>query len=532
MRGMQQSTRRRLVQGSMLGTGVILALALFAMVNYLGWKYHVRGDWTASHLYTLSKRSVKVIDGLTKPIDVTVFMSQGDPLYQPVEELLKRYAAASSQIHVDTVDPERNVAEAQSIVNKYKLTRGNVVVFERGSDRRIVEASDLADYDYSGMQFGQGPKMKGFKGEQMFTGAILDLTEARKPKVLFTTGHGEASLDDSSNGGMSQIEDLLGKDNFDLSEWSSLGKPSVPAGTDLLVIAGPTARFTEPELQAFSAYLQGGGRMLVLLDPLLGAGGVQTQSSGLEAWLADYGVKVDDDVVVDPDNRVPFFGAESFFVNSFGDHPVTDVLRQAKYPVILTLARSVEPEKDVKGYELTTLLKTGADGWGETDLEHLRAVDRDEADVPGPVSLAVSVEPKAKNGSTEAAEHGEAEPSSRTAAASQPAADTSRKAGDSADDAVKKGEGKRRSMRLIVIGDSDFATNGQLGNAGNPTLMVNAVNWMVARKNLMGIPPRAPEQVHLSLTRQQLAGIFWLVIAGLPGLAVLLGVAVFVRRRR
>jgi len=87
-------------------------------------------------------------------------------------------------------------------------------------------------------------------------------------------------------------------------------------------------------------------------------------------------------------------------------------------------------------------------------------------------------------------------------------------------------------MRLVVFGDSDFATNGQLGNAGNPALMMNAVNWMVARNNLLGIPPRAPEQVHLSLTRQQLSGIFWLVIVILPLMAIGLGVVVFVRRRR
>jgi ABC-type uncharacterized transport system involved in gliding motility auxiliary subunit len=498
-------------------------------VNYLGWKYHVRGDWTASRLYTLSERSTKVLDGLQKPIQVTVFMSQGDPLYQPVEELLKRYSAASSEIHVDTVDPERNVAAAQSIVNKYKLTRGNVVVFERGSDRRIVQSSDLADYDYSGMQFGQGPKMKGFKGEQMFTGAILDLTEAHKPKVLFTTGHGEASLDDASSAGMGQIEDLLGKDNFDISEWASLGKASVPPSTDLVVIAGPTARFTAAELKLFTRYLQNGGRMLVMLDPLLGAGGEQTQSTGLESWLANYGVKVDDDVVVDPQNRVPFFGAESFFVNSFGDHPVTDVLRQAKYPVILTLARSVRPAKESPDYTVKTLLKTGSKGWGETNLAHLRAVDRDDADVPGPVSLAVSVEPKksvdeSTPGASPATES-KAGPDNQKAGASQ-AAET----GDGG--AVKSQTSGGSSMRLIVVGDSDFATNGQLGNAGNPTLMVNAVNWMVARKNLLGIPPRPPEQVHLSLTRQQLAFIFWLVIAGLPGLAVGLGVIVYVRRRR
>ena len=81
--------------------------------------------------------------------------------------------------------------------------------------------------------------MTGYKGEQLFTSAILQLSEGRKPKILFTTGHGEHSLDDQGGHGLSGAQQLLGRDNFELSEWSSLGQAAVPAGTDLLVIAGP-----------------------------------------------------------------------------------------------------------------------------------------------------------------------------------------------------------------------------------------------------------------------------------------------------
>lgn len=178
----------------MLGAGVLLAVALTGMVNYFGWKYHARGDWTSSGLYTLSQRSQQVLADLHRAVDVVVFMRPGDELYEPVQELLARYDAASPTIRVRTVDPERNVAQAQALVEQYELTHGNVVVFQSGEERRVIESADLAEYDYSGMQFGQGPQMTGFKGEQMFTGALLELAEGRKPRVLFTTGHGEAKI--------------------------------------------------------------------------------------------------------------------------------------------------------------------------------------------------------------------------------------------------------------------------------------------------------------------------------------------------
>ena len=96
--------------------------------------------------------------------------------------------------------------------------------------------------------------MKGFKGEQNFTSAIVELVEAKKPKILFTTGHGEPSLDDFEPRGLSQPAALSWQATTStIEEWASLGKTAVPPGTDLVVVAGPTSRFVQPELDLLSA---------------------------------------------------------------------------------------------------------------------------------------------------------------------------------------------------------------------------------------------------------------------------------------
>ncbi len=507
-------SKRAWIQGSTLGAGVILALALFGIVNYFGIKYHKRLDWTRNHIYTLSQKSLNVVKNLKQPIDVVVFMKPGDELFQPVRELLDRYAAASPLIHVQTVDPDKNLAEAQALVNKYKITQLNVVVFDRGTDRRVVNRAQLASYDYSGMRFGQAPRMTAFKGEEEFTGAILGLEENHKPKVLFTTGHGEEQLDDSGASGWSQAADLLGRDNFDLEEWASLGKDSVPKGTDLVVIAGPKHGFTPPEVKVLGDYLKGGGRLLVLLDPTIEPGG-KLADTGLSGFLASYGVNVGNDIVIDPSNPLPFFGADTIYVSAYGSQAIVDPLAQARVPVIFPLARSVSPEKDVSGYKVTELLHTGDQGWGETDLVHLRQVKKDKNDIPGPVSLGVAVEAE-KSSST------------GTAAADKKPAEAAAKAGETAN----KPKSGHPIMRLVVYGDSDFATNGQLANVGNATLLDNTFNWLVKRASLVTIPPKKPEQVRLNLSASQLGRITWLVLVIMPGLAIILGIGVFLRRRR
>ena len=86
--------------------------------------------------------------------------------------------------------------------------------------------------------------------------------------------------------------------------------------------------------------------------------------------------------------------------------------------------------------------------------------------------------------------------------------------------------------RMVVYGDSDFATNGQLDQPGNATLIANTLNWMVQRETHLGIAPKEPEQVRLSLAPQQRRQIFWLVVAGIPAATLIAGIAINMRRRR
>lgn len=528
---LSEETRRGLVRGSTLGVGVLLVAVLLAMANYFGWKYHTRFDWTKSKIYTLSEKSRNVLASLDHDIDVVVFLNPGTPLYDPVHELLERYQAASKHIHVRFLDPDRNPLEAKQLVQKYDV-KGASVVFASGDDRRVLQEADLADYDYSGLQMGQEPRMTGFKGEQLFTGAILELAEQHKPKVLFTTGHGELKLDERGAGGLSKAREVLGEDNFVIQEWASLGKPAVPDGTDLLVIAGPTSTFVEPELLALTDYLRKGGRILVLLDPTLRpAGGLV--DTGLGEWLADYGVEVGDDIVVDPTNPIPFFGAETFFVKQYGDHTITRSLKQAGVPVLVSLMRSVSAAKNPPdGYKVTQLLLTSPQGWGERDLAHLSSdVSKGPDDLAGPVSLGVAVEkdeasePAAEEGS----KAGASDDKDKAAAATDTADST-----DSTEAA--KDEGKpapAAKMRLVVFGDSDFASNRLLeANASNEVLLSDTLNWLVERQAHLGIPPKTPEQVRLSLDHRQFLTITLLVLLVLPGAAILLGVGVYFRRRR
>jgi len=510
---MAGATRRRRILATMtLGTALLLLAALLAMVNYLGARYSKRFDWTGAKLYTLSEKSRGVLSGLDRDIDVTLFMRPTEALYEPVRELLRGYEAASPRLRVRTVDPEKNILEAQRLVEK-GVRSLNVVVFDTGKDRRLVESADLAEYDYSDVQFGGEPRMTNLKAEERFTGAVLELVENRKPTILITSGHGEAAIDDGGSGrGLAQARDLLGQDNFQIESWPSLGKRRVPEGTDLVMVVGPTLPFAKPELEVFGDYLAAGGRMLVLVDPAVGQGGKALDSSLIE-WLAAYAVRVGSDVVVDPANPLPFFGAETLYTANYGEHPTTKTAAGERAPAILRLARSVTKGPVATGYSVTELLRTSPEGWGETDLANLNRVEKDARDLAGPVGLGVAVTPEKPGDKAQPASEDDPEPAAPEKPVENPAAEEA-------------------GFRLVVYGDSDWVRDSGLREAANSLLLADTVNWLAARPRLMGIPARTPEQARLSLNRSQMIAWWSIVLGVMPLAALVAGVWVHLRRRR
>jgi ABC-type uncharacterized transport system involved in gliding motility auxiliary subunit len=249
------------------------------------------------------------------------------------------------------------------------------------------------------------------------------------------------------------------------------------------VIAGPKTPLTDVEKSTLSGYLEKGGRALVLLDPVLAK---QQRSSGLEEFLKGYGVLVNDDLVIDPARKLPFFDLSAVYVSDFRAHPAVDGLQGLA--VLLPVARSVTTVS-APGATSTILLTTSDKGWGETNLDRLIGTgqaEKDAKDTAGPVPLGV---------------------------------------------AAQSEKDREKGWRLAVFGNSAFATNAQIANAGNVNLALNAVNWLAKQEQALGIAARSPEQVQLFLSAAQMRNVFLISLVGLPILAIVLGVTVWWRRR-
>lgn len=462
-----------------------LAILLVLMVNYLSYRHNFRMDWSRSRYYSLSDKTLSLLSGLTNRIDAVVFFQPGHEAYEDIHNLLKEYEYATPQVRVEWVDPDRDIARTEELMRKYQVDQANVVVFDAGGRSKYVAARDIAEYDYTPVQFGQPPERVMFKGEQAFSSAIQSITETRRQIVYFLQGHGERDVDSFNRAaGYSSLAQEISRDNADVRKLTLGEAQAIPEDCDALVIAGPQKRISEQELGIIRNYLEQKGRLLVMLDAM-------TQT-GLEPLMADWGVRLSDDVVVDATRTL---SGRELFITKYEMHPITGKL--AGETSILYLPRSVEPAVSAEEAggspdkpRVLPLAKCSEAGWAESDLAQNPMKFDAETDRPGPVSVAV------------AAERGPV-----------PGIDV-----------------QIRPTRLVVFGDSDFVSNSAL-TGGNTDFFLSALNWLLERSELMAIAPKPIEQNRLTLTDIQLRMLHWILVVAMPLLVAAAGGLVWLRRR-
>jgi len=324
--------------------------------------------------------------------------------------------------------------------------------------------------------------------ESEITNAILKLSQGEGRKIYFLENHNERPTSGergTAGTGYAQAADALRNENYEVATLFLASEGSVPSDADLVVVAGPTRPFVDVEREALDSFVSGGGALMVLLDP--------RANSDIGEQLAGWGVEVGDDVVFDA--RLALFGqATTPFSASFAPHPITEKLRET---VLFHMARSVSVAEGSAEFE--SIVFTGQESWAETDLEGWTASGKakfDPGDVLGPVSLVVAGERMVDVATDET----------------------------SAGDAV--------GARIVVVGDSDFASNELIGNYENRDLFVNAVNWLVDDTDQIAIRPPISRASRFRMTGESFLRVQLLSLFVVPELIAVTGVFAWWTRRK
>ncbi|MEQ8386462.1 MAG: Gldg family protein [Coleofasciculus sp. A1-SPW-01] len=528
-------------RSTQVGTNAIIAtLAMFViigLINFLGVRYGVQIDLTENQLFTLSPQSQQVVRNLDQSVKVWVFESPANPADQ---ELLENYRRYGSNLEFEFIDPQLQPELAQ----KFNVNYIGEVYLEYGNQRELVQT------------ISQGERLS----EVQLTNAIERITGDRTDKVYFLQGHGERPLEASDEGGLSQAVSALETKNFTVEPLNLAEQPAVPDDASLIVIAGPKRALFEPEVQALEDYLADGGSLLVMIDP--------DTNPGLEPLLSDWGVMLTNQIVIDASGqgRLVGLGPATPLVTQYGDHPITQDFGTgfSIYP----LAQPVDTQP-VEGIQETPLVITNPQSWAEnTPEQQPLEFNEQEGDRPGPLVLGVALSRQAESSTAssksepeatetpeaegedtdqpEATETPEAEgeetdepeatetpevspedtdePEAETPEASPTA--SPEESPEASPSPIQTNESQAKEdeaeSRLIVYGNSNFATDSWFDQQLNPDIFINSVSWLSKRdEQALSISPKEPEDRRINLTPVQSGILGWLALLIVPAFGFL-----------
>ena len=112
---------RRKAIGANVAAVCVVAASITLMINYLSYRHYQRFDWTKSSYYSLSEKTVKVLNDLTVPIKVYVFYPPFNRTFDDIRELLNRYTDVNKKLEVEYVDPEKDPSRVRFLMNKFKI---------------------------------------------------------------------------------------------------------------------------------------------------------------------------------------------------------------------------------------------------------------------------------------------------------------------------------------------------------------------------------------------------------------------------
>lgn len=450
--------RRSTQTGTNALAATVSAIAILAIINFLGVRYSARFDLTENQLFSLSPQSQKVVQNLTQPAKVWVF----DRTPHPEDQLLlDNYRREGSNFSYEYVDPNAN----PGLASRFNAKEGGEVYLELGQKQKFVQKIDREQQ----------------LSEETITSSIQQIQSDRNSVVYFLQGHGEHPLE-SLQGGLSDATKYLEQKNFTSKSLNLAERSSIPQDASVVVIAGPKRALLEQEVNVLRDYLKLGGSVLLMLDP--------NTDAGLDKLLNDWGVKLENRLAVDAsdDGRLLGLGPATPIVTDYGDHPITKDFGNGISFYQLARPIAIESVKDVT---ITPLLLTSQDSWGESDIQNKELNFDSKTDIRGPLTLGVALSKK-----------NESKPEVQPTPASPPAVNSSQ---------------NPKESRLIVVGNSTFATDGSFGQQLNGDIFLNSISWLSQQDNqTLSIRPKQSNKRRLNLTLAQASLLAWISMLILP----------------
>ncbi|PIE01285.1 MAG: ABC transporter [Thiothrix nivea] len=456
-----------------------LLFAALGVLAFLSREYVYRADWTYGQRNSLSEASQLLLADIDQPLKFIAYVPDDAALQEKLRRLFRKYQRIKPEIEVEFVNPDLDPVRAKADGIQY----AGQILLRLGERTEIIESTR----------------------EQVIANALQRMTRGGERLVVFLEGHGERDPLAEHSAGMSQLSASLRRSGFLVQPHHLVRSQSLPDNARFLVIAAPQRDLLEGEVDLLLRYVEEGGHLLWLQDP------GDTESLAPLAELL--GIRFGEGTIVDANEQLhEMLGIDHpavVPVVDYGHSPLGRQLTgsQSLFPFATTIRRLPDLAEQGIQWQVDEFLHTLPNSWLETaPIDGEIAYAEEDGDALGPLVIGVAL--------SRLLNHPEDESVAETESTKIVDAD------------------KENQQRVVVVGDSDFLLNGNLGRGVNLDLAGNIFNWLAADDNLLNIRRISAPDLRLEMDQRLAVGLAAFFLLVLPLGLILSGSWIWFRRRR
>src|SRR5437762_1571527 len=460
------------------------AIAVMIAANIALYRHDLHFDVTREGRNTPPRQLTEVVEHLHTPLALTYFYNAGDPNAVAVRELIEIAARNHPLLAFRAIDIDKEPGLARDVgVHSY-----NTAVLQAGDRKVLVEnITDATRLGYAALRvLRERPQMICFitgHGETFRpTPAHFHYSHAETLKGHDTPGAGDVLVAEPEQ--LDRLQLALNEIGFDMRAIVTAATEAIPSDCTVVAEIGPRTTFALGETELLVNYLRGGGRLLLLIDPLFPA-----DPDFENRLLGTVGISMQAAIVIDPLNHFRT-DPDKVAVPYYAPHPITKRLALTVFPQarpihLNRLPATVNSSVLAASSQDSYLRPPSAAGGITVALEGVTAPNVDR----GAQALAVALE----------GVWPQAPPDKR--------------------------------FRLVLAGTSKFATNEYFPYVSNGELSVAMVRWLADDDATPNLAPQTYSLPEIVLTNRQMRDTFLALEVLLPLTTVFCGVLVWWRRR-
>lgn len=464
----QNSEKKFRINHLLVTVSVLVGVILVnSIVGTIGEKLPMQLDLTQDRVYEFSDQTKEVMKALDSDVEVLALYPKEDD--GEFVEAVREYLAKYQQLSDHFKVEYIDPYTDPSAIRPYgdNVSLGSVIV-KKGDKFRVIPLHQI-------YQQSQSTGTVFIDMERQVTSAVRDVVGGEGvTKAYMTQGHNEYS------GG--ELKAALESEGFEI-ETINLATTPVPEDATVLISMAPSVDFTAEERDALDEYLMRGGKAAFVFSAR------NPKMERLNSYLQEWGITIRSDYAMEGDSSKAFRGGNgvSAPAPALGEHSITEKIIESGIAFIAPGSCSFGlQENNVQHTFVTSLLQTSQNSWGIMDLSR-GTTEKAEGDIDGPLDLAAIAE---------------------------------------------KSDGNQ-GMIFVMGSLQAVETNGLLNNASycNGDLMMNAFSYLADKGDVLEIRAKVISPEKLTMTETQVKGWSTVLQYFIPGLILLIGLVVWLRRR-